>query len=172
MGRGTARPALFYKNRAAIARPAPIRRMHDKPDFLQIAANALENSARGIFLGSMADENADDFTRRNVPHHFAIDPGNGREFARPVTGVVRPGEPGGFMRFPFGGHPVTQVGGSCCVCGLQVRHKDARSIIIPACPGNLETTSSSREKQCLKAAWLTFQPLLSPTLRISSNEKF
>ena len=86
--------------------------MHDKTDFLQIAASTLEKPARGIFTGFVADENTNNFTCANIPYHFAIDPGNGREFVRPVTGVMRPGEPGRGMRFPFGRHPVTQVGGS------------------------------------------------------------
>ena len=49
---------------------------------------------------------------------FAIDPGDGLEFARPVLGVVGPGDPGGGVRSPFGGHSVVEVAG--CGHGLGV----------------------------------------------------
>jgi hypothetical protein len=57
-----------------------------------------------LFLGLVPDEQADDFAGGNLSHHFAVDPRMAVEFARPVGGVVRPAEPGGLVRFPFGGH--------------------------------------------------------------------
>src|SRR5216684_3542354 len=36
--------------------------------------------------------------------NFSEGPRNGRKFSRPIGYFVRPAEPGGFVRFPFGGH--------------------------------------------------------------------
>src|SRR5260370_25011960 len=43
---------------------------------------------------------------RQVADDFGIDPWDRIELARPVAAKVRPGEPRGFMRLPFGGHAV------------------------------------------------------------------
>ena len=51
----------------------------------------------------MGSEQADD---------FRIEPGDGLEFAGPVFGIVRPGEPCGLVRLPFGGHAVAEGAGS------------------------------------------------------------
>jgi len=97
--------------------------VHDKPNILQITARALQQFDGEFLLGLVPDENADDFAHGNFSRHFAINPRNDREFARPVTSVVRPAEPGGLMRFPFGRHREAEFGGCRCIRGLPVRHK-------------------------------------------------
>jgi len=39
-----------------------------------------------------------------VADDFAVDPGDGLELVRPVLRVMRPGDPCGGVRSPFGGH--------------------------------------------------------------------
>ena len=49
---------------------------------------------------------------RKFAHDLAVDPRNGLEAARPVVFVVRPGDPGGFVRFPLGGHAEAELRGA------------------------------------------------------------
>ena len=44
--------------------------------------------------------------RAQVADDFGIDPGDRLELSRPVAAIMRPGEPGGGVRFPFGGHAI------------------------------------------------------------------
>src|SRR5712692_5207470 len=46
-----------------------------------------------------------------VADDFRVDPGNWLEFSGPVAAVVRPGEPGGRVGLPFGGHARHGLGG-------------------------------------------------------------
>ena len=48
---------------------------------------------------------AHDLARGQVAHDLAIDPGDGRELARPVGEPVRPRQPRGLVPLPLGGHP-------------------------------------------------------------------
>src|SRR5713226_1070259 len=43
--------------------------------------------------------------------NFSEGPRNGRKFSRPIGYFVRPAEPGGFVRFPFGGHAKAESAG-------------------------------------------------------------
>ncbi len=43
-------------------------------------------------------------TAAELAHDLAVDPWNGREAAGPIVAIVRPGDPGGLVRLPFGGH--------------------------------------------------------------------
>ena len=61
---------------------------------------------------SVVDEDVDVFDLREVADDLAVDPGDGLELAGPVLGVVGPGDPGGGVRGPLGGHAVAAVAGS------------------------------------------------------------
>ena len=80
---------------------------HPRP--IEQVGNRALHRATGYYdvHGLDAAEMADD---------LGVDPGNGRELARPVVAVVRPGDPGRLVRLPFGGHAVAKLGG-----GVRVR---------------------------------------------------
>jgi hypothetical protein len=44
-----------------------------------------------------------------MANDFGVDPWDRFEFAGPIGAVVWPGEPGGGMGLPFGGHAVTEI---------------------------------------------------------------
>ena len=60
-------------------------------------------------------------TRGEMADDLGVDPGDGLELAGPVVGVVGPGDPGGGVRLPLGGHAdwgVVMVRRSCGVMQL------------------------------------------------------
>ena len=63
------------------------------------------------FGGEVVDEDVDVFDAGEVADDFGVDPGDGLEFAGPVLGVVGPGDPGGGVWGPLGGHAVVLMGG-------------------------------------------------------------
>ena len=80
-------------------------------DATEVGAGARQVAAGELLLGLMVDQDADDLAGRNLAHDFAIDPADGVELVGPVGGMVRPAEPSGFVRFPFGGYGEAQRGG-------------------------------------------------------------
>ena len=113
------------ENRAAVARPAAIRRMHDEPDFLQIAASALEILGARISLRLGGGRGCGRFRPAKFSAPFRHRP-SGWPRICPASRLALCGQASQVAS--CGSHSagiaVTQVGGSCCVCGLQVRHKD------------------------------------------------
>ena len=59
--------------------------------------------------GEVVDEDVDVFDAGEVADDFGVDPGDGLEFSGPVLGVVGPGDPGGGVGGPLGGHAVVLV---------------------------------------------------------------
>jgi hypothetical protein len=55
-----------------------------------------------------------------VANDFGVDPGDGLEFAGPVLGVVGPGDPGGGVGSPFGGHAIVCMVGAAQVLLLLI----------------------------------------------------
>ena len=60
-------------------------------------------AAFGVFV---VDEDVDVFYLGEVADDLGVDPGDGLEFSGPVFGVVGPGDPGGGVGGPLGGHAV------------------------------------------------------------------
>jgi hypothetical protein len=61
--------------------------------------------ASGFFLGSgIVNQDMDVFGLMQMADDFAVDPGNWGEFAGPISGALRPGDPGGLVRLPLGRH--------------------------------------------------------------------
>ena len=77
--------------------------MHDEFDLRQVRACASKIIAGQIRLGLMISQYPHNFAWHNLAHDFAIDPPNGVEFAGPVARIMRPGQPGRFVPFPFRG---------------------------------------------------------------------
>ena len=70
--------------------------MLDPPRFNMLLARAF-----GVVV---IDEDVHVFRRGEVTDNLGIHPRDGLEFAGPVFGVVWPGDPGGGVRSPLGGH--------------------------------------------------------------------
>jgi hypothetical protein len=80
--------------------------------------------ARGKFrLRLAAHEQADDLALRDLADHLAVNPANGVNFVRPVGFIVRPAEPGGGVRLPFGGHGVAEFRRGRVRDEFDLRHK-------------------------------------------------
>ena len=75
-----------------------------------LRALALVQILRARFFGRrIIDDQFDPLVPRQMANDFGVHPWNGLELARPVVAVVRPSQPGGVVRLPFGGHAVTAV---------------------------------------------------------------
>jgi len=74
------------------------------------AAEEIVGSALGV---GVVDEDVDVFDAGEVTDDLSIDPGDGLELAGPVFRVMGPGDPGGSVRSPFGGHAVVHLGVGC-----------------------------------------------------------
>src|SRR5207245_10148115 len=57
-----------------------------------------------LFGGAVFNEEKNALDARQVANDFPEGPRNNRKFPGPVGYLVRPAEPGGFVRLPFGGH--------------------------------------------------------------------
>ena len=69
-----------------------------------VGAGFAQDATGGFFGGAVVYEDAYALDARQFAHDFGIDPGNRGEPAGPVAAVMRPGDPGSLVRFPFGGH--------------------------------------------------------------------
>ena len=67
--------------------------------------SGLAQHALDPLLGlGIIDEDADDFALSQLADNFGVHPGDRREFAGPIRGVMRPGDPSRPVRLPLGGH--------------------------------------------------------------------
>ena len=80
-------------------------------DLVKHRTGALKNAQSALFGFCVVDKNVHPFPRGEQAHDLGIDPGDGLKFSGPVFGVVGPGEPGGLVPIPFGGHAVTELVG-------------------------------------------------------------
>ena len=89
----------------------------------EIRSCAAEVADGAVFGIGIVNEDVDRFDLREVTDDLGVDPGDGLEFSGPVFGVVRPGDPGGGVRGPLGGHAVVGrlVVGAAQWCPLPVR---------------------------------------------------
>jgi hypothetical protein len=104
VGDGDFAGGIFYEDGAGIAGPSAICRDAGKFYGGKIGAGIFQDVARGRFGVLSFDEDSHAFDPREMAHDFGVDPGDRREFAGPIGALVRPAEPCGFVRFPFGGH--------------------------------------------------------------------
>src|SRR5438045_4525912 len=83
-----------------------------KPNALIQSAGLVQNAARTLFLSGILYQDVHGFTAREIADDLGVDPGDWSEAAWPVRVVVRPREPGGFVRLPFRGHAEPERGRS------------------------------------------------------------
>ena len=100
---------VFHEDRAGVACPDAVGGPLVEVDARDVCACALQDSVGAFCGGCIVDEDVHVLDAGEVADDVGVDPGDGREFARPVVGVVRPGDPGGGVRVPLGGHAVVVV---------------------------------------------------------------
>ena len=94
----------------------------------EIGSGAEKDAVGAFFGGFVVDEDVDILNLGKVANDFGVDPGNGLKFSRPVFGVMGPGDPGGGVRSPLGGHAVGFVGWTGHVI---FRHSSIVSLLLP-----------------------------------------
>ena len=109
VGDGDFAGGFFYKDWAGVAEPDPIRGPLMKVEAGEVSSGALEQTGSAALGGEVVDEDVHIFDSRQVADDLAIDPGNGLKFSGPVFGVMGPGDPGGGVGSPLGGHAVILV---------------------------------------------------------------
>src|SRR5262249_34663754 len=96
------------KNGTGVTRPDAVRQPPVKPDVLGTDAGALQHLARRGLFSRVLDDDLYSLRAAQGPHHSGVTPGDGGKFSRPITAIVRPGDPGSLMRLPFRGHTVAE----------------------------------------------------------------
>src|ERR1700682_2220828 len=77
----------------------------------EVGSGSAEMADGAVLRRKVIDQDVNVFHCGKVPDDLAIEPGDGLELHRPVLGVVRPGDPGGSVRSPFGWHAVVRLDG-------------------------------------------------------------
>ena len=126
--------AALHKNRTAVAHPTAVGRVNHELDTLELDTGTRKRTAGDLLFGLVAHEQAHLLACADLANHFAIDPADRFEFVGPIGGVVRPGQPGGFMRFPFRRHGKAEPGGSLfihCMCHKNAfgKHRGSNGIV-------------------------------------------
>ena len=75
----------------------------------EVGPSAAEQAVGAALGGEVVDEDVDVFDAGEMADDLGVDPRDGLELAGPVLGVVGPGDPGGGVRLPFGGHAVLRL---------------------------------------------------------------
>jgi hypothetical protein len=97
---------ILDEDGAGVAEPDAVRAPVVEVQAGEVGMLAEEHVGCTLFGGEIVDEDVDVFDLREVADDFRVDPGDGLEFVGPVLGVVGPGDPGGGVRGPLGGHAV------------------------------------------------------------------
>ena len=110
----------LYEDGAAVAEPDAVGGPVVEVGAGQVGAVAAEDGGGAALGGEVVDEDVDVFYAGEVADDFGIHPGDGLEFFGPVFGVVGPGDPGGGVGGPLGGHAVS--GGHKWALPLSIPH--------------------------------------------------
>ena len=84
----------------------------------EVGSCAAEETCGASLSVGVVDEDVDVFDLREVADDFGVDPGDWLKFSGPVLRVVGPGDPGGGVRRPLGGHAVAGVIRGAHLCSL------------------------------------------------------
>src|SRR5690349_4427855 len=101
VGDGYFTPLVANEDGPVITRPGAISRAAEKLHGIQIGADFLQNAPGALLDISILDQDPDALHLGQLADDLAVDPGDGCEAARPIVTIVRPGDPGGFMRLPL-----------------------------------------------------------------------
>ncbi len=116
VGDGEVACGVFDEDGAGVSEPDAIGLPLVEVETGEIGSGAAEVADGAVFGVGIVDEDVDGLDLGEVADDFGVDPGNGLKFSGPVLGIVRPGDPGGGMRSPLGGHAVV---GRLVVCAAQ-----------------------------------------------------
>ena len=108
VGEGNLALCVADKDGAGVPRPTAVSGPAVKAHVVEVGASALENTGHALQRLAVFDDDVDLLVAGEQAHDLRIEPGDGLEFSGPVLGIVGPGEPGGFVRFPFGRHAVAE----------------------------------------------------------------
>src|SRR5579864_3724206 len=122
------------KDWAGVACPDSVGRPDVKLYTLGIDMTALQDFARCLFLARRGDDQVYIFRATEMPDDIGKDPGNGVEFSRPVRAIVRPRQPCGLMRLPFGRHAIAKRAGRGLRIASRLRaHDQSKNLcVMPA----------------------------------------
>jgi hypothetical protein len=133
IGDGEVAGGIFDEDGAGVAEPDAVGGPVVEVEACEVGSGAAEVAGGAVFGGEVVDEDVDVFDLGEVADDFGVDPGDGLEFSGPVLGVVGPGDPGGGVGGPLGGHAVVLVArlGHLVLsgCGVPTPVKCAKSSI-------------------------------------------
>src|SRR5579863_2283614 len=109
---GSARATLFQEDASGVAQPDAVGGPAVEANVRGERVGAFEDAARASGRRGVADDQLDPLVLRQMADDLGINPGNRLKLSRPVAVEMRPGEPGGGVRLPLGGHAVAAGGGS------------------------------------------------------------
>lgn len=109
VGDGEVAFRVFDEDRAGVAEPDAVGEPLVEVEAGEIGAGTEEHAAGTVLGGVVVDEDVDVLATGEVADDLGVDPRDGLEFSGPVLGVVGPGDPGGGVGGPLGGHAVFPV---------------------------------------------------------------
>ena len=106
VGDGEVAGGVFDEDGAGVAEPDAVGLPVVEVEAGEVGSGAAEVAGGAVFGVGVVDEDVDVFDLGEVADDLGVDPGDGLEFSGPVLGVVGPGDPGGGVGGPLGGHAV------------------------------------------------------------------
>ena len=109
VGDGEIAAGIFDEDGAGVAEPDTVGGPVVEVEAGEVGSGAAEEAGGTVLGVGVVDEDVDVFDSGEVADDLGVDPGDGLELAGPVLGVVGPGDPGGGVRGPLGGHAVVLI---------------------------------------------------------------
>ena len=114
----------------------------------EICSGGFQDAASSAFHRRVFHEDSYALDLREVANDVRVNPGDRRKFSRPVGFFVRPGEPCGRVRLPFGGHAVAELErGAALACADPFSggaHSTNPSGRAPCCSARIKTRACMR----------------------------
>jgi len=92
------------ENASRVAHPDAVGGPAVEADVSQRRAGSVEQLPYLPLGRGVIDDQLDPLVPREIANDFRVDPGNRLKLAGPVAVIVRPGQPGSGVEFPFSGH--------------------------------------------------------------------
>ena len=109
VGDGVFACGVLDEDGAGVAEPDAVGGPVVEVEAGQVSSSATEEVGGSLFGVVVVDEDVDVFAAGEVADDFGVDPGDGLKFSGPVLSVVGPGDPGGGVEGPLGGHAVIEI---------------------------------------------------------------
>jgi hypothetical protein len=95
---------IFNKDRAGVAKPDTVGGPVVEVEAGEVGSAAAEDASGAALCGRVVDQDVDVFDAGEIADDLCIDPWDGLKLAGPVVRIVGPGDPGGGVMLPLGGH--------------------------------------------------------------------